>query len=783
MKQGETRRAVSIEPLEARRMLTSPSGPSFGDLDFSFGDHGRSRVLEARNEIAGDVLVRPNGNILVARAVPPTADFTSGNVSYLGFVELTSDGTFFRRPGVPFSTDTAAHAILTQRDGKIVVAGEADKDSTHPGNFALARFNADGTIDRSFGVNGGVVTDFGTNAKPVAMTQTSTGEIVVLGSSYASPVDYSHLAIAVYQSDGTLDAGFDADGLKIIDLGNGPHDAAGSTVDTPLGVVATARGGFVVAAESDLYTAQSQHYGDAPGDVRAVLLALRPDGSLDAAFGNAGKALVSLSAGLSIGVGGFARLNDGRFFFAFNVDTDLGSYTSFARFTPTGVLDLAPTTPHKVDDHDRIQQIMSRADGTLFVRTALSLDAYSSDGVFLAHAPASYTFPATRSALAPDGKIVNAGTSTSVDGTDDIVDVSNDVLVWRLQGDAVFTAEHVLGPGTFNDVAVDSVGRIYVAWYDSTSHALMYAVRDKSRTWSAARIVDDASAYLGEYVSIALDSRSLPAVAYQDVAGGGKLKYAHFNGHRWHARTMDAHAGTGFYNSLAFDAAGNPAIAYYDQAKGDLRFAAYSNGTWTNAAIDTAGDSGRYCNLGLNPKSGRWDVAYEQSSTGKVQLARQAANGHWLTTTIDDTAQNAKSISLNYDVAYNPMLAYLDTGQETIKLAMIDPAGAWQIEVLVEDAQASSLNVLPGSKDPAGDTELVYYSGAAHSLNSIFWGDGDFDGARRDTPIVSNSGGAFATAIALPNRKRRAGAFNANVLVWQGADGQLIVQGYPDRVR
>ena len=58
------------------------------------------------------------------------------------------------------STDIA-YAVARQSDGKLVTAGATYMNNDYSGeDFALIRYNADGTVDGTFGVNGRVTTDF-----------------------------------------------------------------------------------------------------------------------------------------------------------------------------------------------------------------------------------------------------------------------------------------------------------------------------------------------------------------------------------------------------------------------------------------------------------------------------------------------------------------------------------------------------------------------------------------------------------------------------------------------
>ncbi|MFC1635848.1 DUF4347 domain-containing protein, partial [Planctomycetota bacterium] len=100
------------------------------------------------------------------------------------------------------SDDDRARSVAIQADGKIVVAGESDNGSNM--DFALARYNADGSLDTSLSGDGKLTTDFGSysdHAYSVAIQ--ADGKIVVAGSSWnGSNWD---IALARYDSDGSLD--------------------------------------------------------------------------------------------------------------------------------------------------------------------------------------------------------------------------------------------------------------------------------------------------------------------------------------------------------------------------------------------------------------------------------------------------------------------------------------------------------------------------------------------------------------------------------------------------
>jgi uncharacterized delta-60 repeat protein len=83
---------------------------------------------------------------------------------------LSADGSLYPSFGAggrvvtDFGLQASPSAILVQPDGKLVAVGLAYQRSAHccqPSDFALARYNPDGSLDAGFGVGGKVVTDFG----------------------------------------------------------------------------------------------------------------------------------------------------------------------------------------------------------------------------------------------------------------------------------------------------------------------------------------------------------------------------------------------------------------------------------------------------------------------------------------------------------------------------------------------------------------------------------------------------------------------------------------------
>jgi len=160
------------------------------------------------------------GPALTAGALDPT--FGMGG-------KVTTD--FARLESIPTDDFSAGSNVVVQDDGKIVVAGISfDNDNYDKGfDFAIARYNPNGSLDLSFGTGGRVIIDLGSFDDEATGLAIQGNKIVVAGYSYQSDSDYDFAVIRL-NNDGTLDNSFDGDGKKLIDFGTVYDFASGIAV-------------------------------------------------------------------------------------------------------------------------------------------------------------------------------------------------------------------------------------------------------------------------------------------------------------------------------------------------------------------------------------------------------------------------------------------------------------------------------------------------------------------------------------------------------------------------
>ena len=124
-----------------------------------------------------------------------------------GDLDPTFSGGGKLTDGVSYGTDGGS-AVAIQPDGKIVAAGHSKNGFRS--DFALVRYNADGSLDTSFDSDGKVTTSIGTSDFASAVAIQPDGKIVAAGNSYNG--SDSEFALVRYKPDGSLDTSFDGDG-------------------------------------------------------------------------------------------------------------------------------------------------------------------------------------------------------------------------------------------------------------------------------------------------------------------------------------------------------------------------------------------------------------------------------------------------------------------------------------------------------------------------------------------------------------------------------------------
>lgn len=245
-----------------------------GVLDATFGTDGiAAPFITIFDEFANALAIQPDGKLVVAGNCPhsgPSADFCLARLNANGELDAT-----FGSAGFAFTNlstyDDIARAIVVQPDGKILVAGSCSD------TFCLARYNANGVLDATFGSSGTVIAFSGTNIGH-ALALLHDGRIVVAGECYFGGWDF---CLARFSANGTLDTSFGSSGRVVTPIGSN-NDYASALALQP-------DGKLVVAGYC---------WNGTKNDV--CLARYNPGGSLDTSFNTTGKLISAINASGSV---------------------------------------------------------------------------------------------------------------------------------------------------------------------------------------------------------------------------------------------------------------------------------------------------------------------------------------------------------------------------------------------------------------------------------------------------------------------------------------------------
>jgi uncharacterized delta-60 repeat protein len=156
--------------------------------------------------------------------------------------------------------------VAIQADGKIVVLGYSHNGANE--DLLLVRYNADGSLDTSFGTGGFVLYDRGGNDRGLGLALQADGKIVAVGYTYLG--GQRDVLVLRYHRNGTLDGAFGTGGSVT-------YSSSGSATDIGFGVAIQADGRIIVVGESSNGSNQD-----------AIVLRYTTFGTLDHGFGSGG---------------------------------------------------------------------------------------------------------------------------------------------------------------------------------------------------------------------------------------------------------------------------------------------------------------------------------------------------------------------------------------------------------------------------------------------------------------------------------------------------------------
>jgi uncharacterized delta-60 repeat protein len=432
-----------------------------GSLDTGFAGDGTAAV--AGFSLGKGAALQTDGRIVAVGWAG--SDSAVARVLPDGSLDETFGGEGGRSFG--FGGYEVARGVVAQPDGRIVAAGVAD------GDFLVTRLLAHGSPDATFGQGGTRKLDFGGYwDEATAIARQADGRLVVAGHTFTD--GGNGLAVGRLTANGTPDATFDGDGLRMLDFPG--YDYAYAVLVQPDGrIVLAGQGG----EGSDF-----------------AITRLNADGSLDTSFGDGGRVTVDLGAwDVAMAV---ARQADGGLVLA--GQTSAGSDVAVVRLTAGGAPDPTfdgdgrKTFGYAGDDAARA--VMVQPDGRIVVAgyggpdTTLAVTRLGPDGAFDTTFDqdgsrgvdfGGYEF-GTGAVLQRNGRIVVAGHTSTGGGDTAVARLNPDGTpdtTFSLDGRATF--DHAGGLDQANAIALQPNGRLVLAGEVNSDVAVARLIGDVPR--------------------------------------------------------------------------------------------------------------------------------------------------------------------------------------------------------------------------------------------------------------------------------------------------------------
>ncbi len=282
-----------------------------GDLDSTFHGNGKQQTPFSGSAVANSVALQADGKIVLAgtNTTVDSSFFALARYNIDGKLDVTFDGDGKLLSDFTHQQDNA-NSVAIQKDGKIVVAGSVNNYLS----FSLARYNADGSLDNTFGINGNVIDQY-KNPSSTRFDHAGMqpdGKVVAGGSAVVSN-NTSNQITARFNRDGSIDSIFNGfrpipgpnpnqvvqpDG-KIVQLNglgftrynpDGTVDISSQTVGlggiTGGQFIATLGNGKVIVVGQTTQTFVVR--GELYDETALVIARFNSDGTLDNSFGTGG---------------------------------------------------------------------------------------------------------------------------------------------------------------------------------------------------------------------------------------------------------------------------------------------------------------------------------------------------------------------------------------------------------------------------------------------------------------------------------------------------------------
>jgi len=300
-----------------------------GHVDISFGEAGiATSDFIASNTRIMDVAVQENGQlVLVGNQYLRREDGFSlpSECMILRFNENGRIDKTFGNEGIVltnFNTRGGSFSeVAITADGKIIAAGDFE-NRLREQDFGLAKYTSEGILDTIFGDGGKITLNFNLADDFLAfMTLLENGKILVGGTAFNRIKE--DIAFAQFTSDGQLDTTFGEGGIVLTDLSGNTSQVLQSS-DRPTSYLRRLDGRILLCG--NMHTRKDIY------DYKSFLVQYMEDGQLDQGFGNGGKLI--LGAYDTLAIYDLANQSDGKIMATGSRIPDMDRIGFITRFLP-----------------------------------------------------------------------------------------------------------------------------------------------------------------------------------------------------------------------------------------------------------------------------------------------------------------------------------------------------------------------------------------------------------------------------------------------------------------
>ncbi len=589
---------------------------SDGSLDLSFGTGGKVTThFSIYADGTESLILQPDGKLVAAGH--SNRDFALARYNSDGSLDL-SFGTGGKVITSFGSDQSRARSLILQPDGKLVAAGSSGNISNY--DFALARYNSNGSLDLSFGTDGTVTTPIGSYDHAYSLILQPDGKLVAAGQSNNGGYDF---ALARYENDGDLDSSFGTGGKVTTPIGSS-NDNARSLILQP-------DGKLVAAGYSN------------NGGYDFALARYNSNGSLDLSFGTGGKVITPIGSSTDY-AHSLILQPDGKLVAAGSSDNGSNDDFALARYNSNGSLDIQDDPPLMTEikpDHALAGQTITldirgwNLDDVIGVQLRNAGASVNGSGLTISSGSrltVQFALPASPGLY--DLYLAKNSVNKTFTGAFNMLAPLFQPIQWQ-HSDLGKAGDPIAGPAGIAIGEADSSGQqaIFVA----NSDTRLYAYK-KNTSWSITPLPLE----IGCFQDVVLLDADLDGV--YEVYGANSYPWVfqyQWAGSNWAGNSFSAYSGPLAPGSQA----GGGLTELYTMSGNYLAQSSMFNQTWVNRLVSPGGGT-MLCSVAGDADNDLSNEVYAANADHKLYQSRYLGTSWRLTTTVYAGSNNMTSLAI-----------------------------------------------------------------------------------------------------------------------------------------